>query len=87
MEENDNSSVVWFLAGAAVGATLALLFAPYSGEETRRKIGGKAREGRDALAEAGRDIADRGRELYDKGRRIAEEAGEMFERGKKLVQE
>jgi gas vesicle protein len=31
-------TIVTFLTGAAIGAGLALLFAPQSGEETRKKI-------------------------------------------------
>jgi gas vesicle protein len=85
-EENYESRVVWFLAGAAIGATVALLFAPQSGRETRQLISRKATEGRDALAGAGHDLADRGRELYDKGKRIADEAAELFDRGRKMVQ-
>jgi len=82
--ENGNK-VIWFLTGAAIGAAVALLFAPASGEETRKYIGKKAEEGRDALADAGRDLADRSREYYDKGRKLAEEAGDLFDRGRKLV--
>lgn len=54
-----------FAAGAAVGAAVALLFAPATGEETRDFLGQRAREGRDRAAEAakqGRDIVNRGRE-------------------------
>jgi gas vesicle protein len=81
----DTSKVVWFMAGAAIGATVALLFAPASGRETRRRISRRANEGRDALTETGRDILDKGRDLYDKGRKLADEAAEMFDRGKRLV--
>jgi len=87
MAQNSGSqSVVWFLAGAAIGATVALLFAPQSGEETRRLIAEKASEGKDKLSEASREVAGKGRELYDKGRRIADEAADLFDRGKRLVQ-
>jgi len=79
MERDSTSNVVWFLAGAALGAAIALLYAPQSGEETRRLIAKKTGEGRDALA-------DRSRELYDRGRELADEAAELFERGKKLAQ-
>jgi gas vesicle protein len=85
-EQIDTSKAVWFLAGAAIGATLALLFAPASGEETRRYIGRKADEGREALTDTGRDLLDKGRDLYDKGRKIADEAADMFDRGRRLVQ-
>lgn len=86
-EDNyDTSKAVWFMAGIAIGATVALLFAPASGEETRRRIGAKASEGKDALSETGRDLIDKGRDLYDKGRKIADEASEMFDRGRRLAQ-
>jgi gas vesicle protein len=86
MAQDNTSKVVWFVAGAAIGATIALLYAPASGEVTRRKIRRSAEDSREALASGGRELMDRGRELYDKGRKIADEAADMFERGRKLVQ-
>ena len=84
-ESNNNEKLMWFLAGAAVGAALGLLFAPKSGRELRRLIGEKAEDGKDFLVETGRDAYSKGRELYDKGRDMAEEAAELFERGRKAV--
>ena len=43
--------LVAFVAGAIAGAALALLFAPASGEETRRNLGERAREFRDQARE------------------------------------
>ena len=86
-EENDNTGkLVWFFAGAAIGAAIALLCAPYTGKELRRRLGEKAGEGRDKLKEASRDVLDRGRELYEKGRKVADDAAELFDKGRKLVQ-
>lgn len=85
-DEDQGSKLVWFLAGAAIGATIALLYAPASGEETRRKLGRKADEGRAKLSDSTRELVDRGRDLYEKGRQIADEAAEVFERGRSLVQ-
>lgn len=85
-DETYESRFIWFFAGAAIGATVALLFAPQSGRETRELIGRRAGDGRDALAEAGHDIAEKSKELYDKGKRIADEAADLFDRGRKLVQ-
>ena len=68
MATNGNSAgsvLVAFAVGALAGAAVALLFAPASGEETRRKLGDKAREGRDTLASA----AERARDAFDKARR------------------
>jgi len=83
---SDNTSkLVWFLAGAALGAAIAILYAPATGAETRRRIADKTQEGRQTLVESGRELIERGRDLYEKGRQIADEAAELFERGRKLV--
>ena len=82
---NSGGRVVWFLTGAAIGAAIALLYAPASGEDARKYVGKKAEKGRETLSDGGRDILDRGREYYEKGRKLAEEAGELFDRGRKLV--
>ena len=37
-DNNGSAGLVFFLVGAAIGAGLALLFAPQSGEETRKKV-------------------------------------------------
>jgi gas vesicle protein len=86
MAQNNGGNLVWFIAGAAVGASIALLYAPQSGKETRRLIKKKTREGREALAESAGDLMDKGRELYEKGLRVADEAAEMIERGRRLVE-
>ena len=85
-QDDSGSGLVWFIAGAAVGAAVALLFAPATGEETRKLIADKTEEGRGKLAEQGRVAVERGRELYEKGRKVADEAAEMFERGRKLAE-
>jgi gas vesicle protein len=46
-----------FLGGAAVGAGLALLFAPAPGSETRKKVGGWLGE-----------VKEKGKELVEKGK-------------------
>ena len=78
--------MVWFIAGAAVGASIALLYAPQSGKETRKLIKKKTKESREALSDTANDLMDKGRELYEKGLRVADEAAEMIERGRKLVE-
>ena len=57
--------LVAFMIGAAVGAGLALLLAPATGEDTRESLGRRARDGRDRAAEAarkGRDVLRRERD-------------------------
>ena len=46
---NSGSTFLALLTGAAIGAGLGLLYAPDSGEETRRKLGDNARRAQDDL--------------------------------------
>jgi gas vesicle protein len=78
--------LVWFTAGAAIGATIALLYAPQTGKETRRFLHKKTREGREAIADAGGDLADKAKDLFDKGRHMADEAADLFERGRRIIE-
>ena len=84
MQKTD--SLVWFLTGAAVGAAVALLYAPQSGKDTRRYLNKKAKESRDAIGDVGRDALDKGRDLFEKGRKMADDAADLFERGRRLVE-
>jgi gas vesicle protein len=84
--EDRTDRLVWLLAGAAIGATIALLYAPQSGRDTRRLIGKKAKKGREAIADVGQDLVEKSRDLYEKGRRVADDAAELFERGRRLVE-
>ena len=82
----DDSNLAWFLAGAVIGGAAALLLAPKSGKETRKYIAKKTDHSREAMEASGSELMDRGKELYERGRKIAEEAGDLFEKGRKLVQ-
>jgi gas vesicle protein len=84
--EDGNGKFGWFLAGAVMGAGIALLFAPKTGKDTRRYIGDTSKEGQKAMEASGKELMDRGKELYERGKQIAEDAAELFERGRKLVQ-
>ena len=86
--ESDNSTrLVWFIAGAALGASIALLYAPASGVEIRRKLKKSAEEGRSKLVDGGKEMLGCGRDLYEKGKKIADEAADIFERGRQVVQD
>jgi gas vesicle protein len=85
-EDRDSSSgVTWFLAGAICGAVVALLYAPGTGKQTRKLIGKKTDQTKDALSDSGKEIVEKGKDLFDRGRQIAEEAADLFERGRKLA--
>jgi len=79
MARSSGDNLIWFLSGAAMGATLALLYAPQSGEETRRILGERIREGRDAAAETARNLAERGRQAIEYGRTTVAEMRDSIE--------
>jgi gas vesicle protein len=72
--------MVAFMLGAIAGAGVALLVAPASGEETRRKLSEKAREGREKASEAARH----GREFL---RNQRDGLSTAFERGKEAFEQ
>jgi len=58
MADKDSSAgtlIAAFAVGALAGAAVALLLAPASGAETRRRLARRAREGRDRLQALGRE--------------------------------
>lgn len=67
-EDNGGSKLVYFLAGVGFGALLGILFAPQSGEETRRMIAEKADESKDYLLQKGRDVKKQTTEYIDRGK-------------------
>ena len=84
-DNNGGANLAWFLVGAALGATAALLLAPQTGTETREYIRRRTAEGRGKLADSGREALERGREYYDRGKEIADDAADLFEKGKKAL--
>ena len=86
MSDNGSSAgtvLMSFVLGAIAGAAIAVLYAPASGEETRKKLAEKTREGREkaeTLVREGREFFDRHRENIS----AAVESGrEAFERARK----
>jgi gas vesicle protein len=74
IESDGAAGVKWFLIGALAGAAVAMLYAPQSGERTRRDLSRRAKRIR-------RDVGDRFDEVRDevaeKGRRIKASAEEL----------
>ena len=81
-DDGAGTVVIAFVLGAITGAAVALLMAPTSGEETRRMLADRAREGRERASEAARQARefasrqrdtissaiDRGRDAYQQAR-------------------
>jgi gas vesicle protein len=58
VENREGSSIGPFLIGLALGAGIALLLAPQSGEETRRDLADKVNRAKDAARDAVSDLGD-----------------------------
>ncbi len=74
------STLLAFAVGAVAGAVVALLYAPASGDETRRMLRKQARAGRDRvsdLAREGRDYVSRQKDnlagAVDRGKEVFEQ--------------
>jgi gas vesicle protein len=82
---------LFFTLGAFIGATVALLLAPKSGEETRRIIAGKAREGADYVSRGGRNVMDKTTTYIDRGKEVLQQQREQLtaalEAGKQAYRE
>jgi gas vesicle protein len=79
------SKLAWFLTGAVIGATAALLYAPRAGKDTRQYINEATHRGKEAVTDTGKDVIDAGRDMFERGRRLVEDAADLFERGRRLV--
>lgn len=80
MNREAGSNLVCFLLGAAVGAGVALLYAPREGAETRRALGEKATEVKDKANE----LSVTARERWDG---LSAKAQEVLHRGQQAAQE
>jgi len=74
--DNVSTRLTFFLIGAGIGAVLALLFAPKSGEELRNDIADATRKGIDKSRETAQQLGAKASEYYDATR---EKAGEYYE--------
>jgi len=67
-----------FFVGLAVGGAAALLFAPKSGEQTRKLIAKKAGEGKDYVTSKGREFKDQAGDLVEKGKDVVNKQRERL---------
>ncbi|MEN8139813.1 MAG: YtxH domain-containing protein [Thermodesulfobacteriota bacterium] len=93
-DNGSGGSLLTFLTGTIIGAGLALLYAPKSGQETREMItdyGNDIRERSRRVPDNMRDSADtmidQGRDLIDRGKTFISQGNEMVEQGKTYLDE
>src|SRR5213594_3324610 len=85
MGDNSNAGdkFLFFMAGAGIGAVLALLFAPKSGRETREIIARTATDSKDFLA----NKVVEGRQLVEeRGRKVGDDFNSFLDKSKEAVQ-
>jgi len=85
------TKISYFVAGLGIGAAVALLFAPQSGEETRKRIVEKAQDGKDFMTAKGREIRKQAEGLVDQGTDLVNKQkarlADALESGKQAVRE
>ena len=68
-----SNGLLAFLTGAVAGAVVALLYAPDKGEETRKKLVDKVKEGADCTSENINDLVTKLQNKAKEGIEIAKE--------------
>ncbi len=66
----DENKLTYFILGLGIGVGIGILFAPQSGEETRRYLRSKAGEGKDYLKQRGEALYESAEELVEKGKGV-----------------
>ena len=85
--DNISTRLTYLLIGGGIGAILALLFAPKSGQELRGDIADATRKGIDRSREAAQQLGDRAGEYYEATRgRAAELYSQAAERVGEVAQ-
>jgi gas vesicle protein len=82
--DNVSTRLTYLLIGGGIGAILALLFAPKSGQELRGDIADATRKGIDRSREAAQQLGDRAGEYYEATRN---RAGELYSQAAERVGE
>src|SRR3954468_1314833 len=72
-DESISNKLTYLLIGGGIGAVLALLFAPKSGQELRGDIADATRKGIDRSRETAQQLGDRAGEYYEATRGRASE--------------
>jgi gas vesicle protein len=90
-EAGTAEKALFFVLGAFIGAAIALLLAPRSGEETRKLIASKARESADFMASRTRGVAEKTASYIDKGKEVLQQQRDQLtaalEAGKQAYRE
>jgi gas vesicle protein len=90
MSENNGAKFTFFLVGLGLGALVGVLFAPQSGEDTRKYLSQKADEGRQYAQRKAREIRERAEDAVEHGKDVIDRQRESlsaaFDAGKEAYQ-
>jgi len=88
MSDRENNAVVGALmlvAGGLLGAGIALLYAPQSGEKTRKGLVRYAKRAQRRTVEAVEAVEDFSEQVSDMAESVGERASEILEKGKDMA--
>ena len=82
-EKSGGDKILYLVAGAGIGAILALLFAPKSGRETRELIARTANDGRDFLTNK---VSEGRQYVGETGRKVGDDFNSFIDKSKEALQ-
>jgi gas vesicle protein len=90
-ETKAGEKALFFILGGFIGAAVALLLAPRSGEETRRLIAMKTRDSADFIQNRTKDVTDKTTGMIDRGKELLQQQRDQLaaalEAGKQAYRE
>jgi len=75
---NGTTKFTYFFAGCGMGAVLALLYAPLSGEATRELLRAKAEQGRETFYSKEAELREQVQGVFQKGKELRKRLAERF---------
>lgn len=81
-DSNTGTNLLFLLTGGGIGAILALLFAPKTGQELRSDIAGATRAGLDRTEATARQLRDKAQDVYGE---TATKAGELYDTARQKI--
>ena len=85
LDQGSARAVAFFIAGISIGAGLALLLAPATGEDVRYAIRRGYRKTVKGLGRRSQDLRERAEDLLEHAQDLRDHASDLRERGSKLL--
>jgi gas vesicle protein len=70
MRDNVGSSISYLLVGLGIGSLIGILYAPKSGEETRKLVASKAADGQEYAQGKVRELRRRATDILEQGQEV-----------------